>query len=226
MESEECAICLENLKPDETDRPDETESVSTETESSTEKKSLSVPLDVLELNCKHRFHCECLKKIYRCVCPLCNAEIKEPDEIVASIQANIYNKRRDELLQEERFNSQLIPFQIFLNTVLIFIYNELSEGTKIYRYPIYYRFQSNWDVTQHLSNFMLTCSNLYQQDDWEEISWSQDLDIIRTISQYNENNELVVEYRLKFSDILEESNNAFLEMMDFILQEDSEEIYL
>lgn len=169
------------------------------------------------LTCKHHFHKECLKKMYRCACPLCNAPITEPDDVVASIENNIYRKRQEEINQEQNFDLRILPFTNFLSSLLILVYDERLTGEKSQRYPLYYRFQESWGVIEHLTNLAMACSNMFQNDDWEDIIWSHDYDIERTAAQFNDNNELIAEYKFKISDILEQSDIAFTNIMDSVL---------
>jgi len=185
--NEECSICLENISP-----------------SSEEVE--------VKLKCNHTFHKECLKKMYRCACPLCNAEITEPDDVYASIQNNIVSKRMKELEQERTYDFLMNGLGIFLTVLIIHLYTEhVSETTggaggtpreRKNRYPLYYRYQSNWTMAQHLSNFMIACSETYQADEAEGITWSYDLDVERTVSEYNETNDLVATSKYTINDLI------------------------
>jgi hypothetical protein len=183
--SEECSICLENISP------------------SSEEGECEV-----KLKCNHTFHKECLKKMYRCACPLCNAEITDPDDVYASIQNNIVAKRIKELEQERTYDFLMNGLGIFLTVLIIHLYTEhISETTgapreRKNRYPLYYRYQSNWTMTQHLSNFMIACSETYQADEAEGITWSYDLDVERTVSEYNETNDLVATSKYTINDLI------------------------
>lgn len=184
--NEECSICLENISP----------------------SSHSFEDCEVKLKCNHIFHKECLKKMYRCACPLCNAEITEPDDVYASIQNNIASKRMAELEQERTYDFLMNGLGIFLSVLIIHLYTEhisseaRNSGERKNRYPLYYRYQSNWTMTQHLSNFMIACSETYQADEAEGITWSYDLDVERTVSEYNETNDLVATSKYTINDLI------------------------
>jgi hypothetical protein len=101
---------------------------------------------------------------------------------------------------------------IFLTVLIIHLYTEhVSETTggaggtpreRKNRYPLYYRYQSNWTMAQHLSNFMIACSETYQADEAEGITWSYDLDVERTVSEYNETNDLVATSKYTINDLI------------------------
>lgn len=192
MNVEECSICLENIEGD------------------------SPSNEVCKLTCGHSFHTNCLKKIYRCACPLCNAEITGPDEVYASIQNNIVMKRFEEMREEQNYiDSEMIGFQNFINIVLINVCSEKLSGETTHRkrYPLYYRYQSNWSWSYQVAQYLIACSELYQSDESEGITWSYDLTVERTVSEYTETNDLVLTAKYVISDLLETLSNSIEEIV-------------
>lgn len=66
------------------------------------------------LDCKHKFHMECIKKIRRAACPVCNKTITElPKEILKEIQ-----KRNDQDKEVQKIIHELDLLFEELNGIL------------------------------------------------------------------------------------------------------------
>lgn len=176
MEDCKCAICLDCMS-----------------------ESTECNLTLIKLNCSHHFHDFCLKQIYRHNCPLCNAEIHEPLDVVDSISKNIERKQLEQVNAEAEVYGAL---EKFITCVFIFIAN--NERNK---FPIYYRYQRSWSISQHIINYGLCCSDLYHQDETENITWSYDLDTVRTVCEYDDNGDLIFTVQYKISDFIEQVTN-------------------